>query len=257
MKGKWIGAALGWLTGGPLGALLGLAIGAVVDTVRDDGGTSGFFDSSAGAESQGNADRNGFLFSLLVLAAYIIKADGKVMHSEMEVVRRFLRQNFGEEAVAQGEQILLRLFEEQKRQGVTAFSGTVSRCCAQMAAHMDYSQRMQLLNFLVIIAKADGDVPPVEMAAMADCARWLGLSQSDFDSMFNLQGDTLEDAYKVLGVPPSATDDEVRKAYRKLALQHHPDRVAKLGDDVRKAAEKKFQDINDAKDRVFKARGMR
>ena len=66
----------------------------------------------------------------------------------------------------------------------------------------------------------------------------------------------IEDAYKVLGIPPTATDDEVKAAYRKMALKHHPDRVATLGEDIRKAAEKKFQDINDAKERIFKARGL-
>ena len=74
--------------------------------------------------------------------------------------------------------------------------------------------------------------------------------------MLHLEGDTLDDAYKVLGVSPQATDDEVKRAYRKLALQHHPDRVAKLGDDVRRAAEKKFQEINAAKERIWKARGL-
>lgn len=74
--------------------------------------------------------------------------------------------------------------------------------------------------------------------------------------MLNLGGDSLEAAYKVLGVPPTATDDEVRKAYRKLALDHHPDRVAALGEDIRRAAEKKFQEINEAKERIYKARGM-
>ena len=72
----------------------------------------------------------------------------------------------------------------------------------------------------------------------------------------HLQGDTLEDAYKVLGVSPDATDDEVKRAYRKLALEHHPDKVAALGEDVRRAAEKKFQQINDAKEKIWKARGL-
>ena len=74
--------------------------------------------------------------------------------------------------------------------------------------------------------------------------------------MLHLEGDSLEDAYKVLGVSADASDAEVKKAYRKLALEHHPDRVAALGDDVRKAAEKKFQEINAAKERIWKARGI-
>lgn len=256
IKGKWIGAALGWMAGGPLGALAGLAIGAFFDNMNNEDAPQGY-ESQAGTAYEGDAERNGFLFSLLVLSAYIIKADGKVMHSEMETVRRFLRQNFGEVAVAEGEQVLRRLFDEQNRQGSMAFRGTVSRCCAQMAAHMDYAQRLQLLNYLVIVAQADGSVPPEEVGALQDCARWMGLAEADLASMLNLRSDSLEDAYKVLGVPSTATDDEVRRAYRKLALQHHPDRVATLGDDIRRAAEKKLQEINEAKERVFKARGMR
>ena len=67
----------------------------------------------------------------------------------------------------------------------------------------------------------------------------------------------MSDAYKVLEIEPSATDEEVRKAFRKLALKHHPDRVATLGEDVRRAAEEKFQQINNAKERIYKARGMK
>ena len=82
------------------------------------------------------------------------------------------------------------------------------------------------------------------------------MQAGDVDSMLNLKSDSLEDAYKVLGVSPSASDDELRKAYRRLALEHHPDRVASLGEDVRRAAEKKFQEINAAKERIWKARGL-
>ena len=73
----------------------------------------------------------------------------------------------------------------------------------------------------------------------------------------SLRSDSLEDAYKVLEISSSATDAEVRAAYRSLALKHHPDRVATLGDDIRKAAEEKFQQINAAKERIYKARGMK
>lgn len=261
--GKWIGGIFGFMSGGALGALAGVALGALFDY-----GVKQFSENDGGRaqEDGGHTDRqyyegqrNSFLFSLLVLASYVIRADGKVMHSEMEFVRRFLRNNFGEEAVEQGNEILLRLFEEQKRMDAGspyAFRNMIRQSCAQIAANLDYAQCLQLVNFLVLISKADGVVDAAEVAAVREVARLLRVSDADLDSMFNLGGSDLKDAYSVLGVSPDASDDEVRRAYRELALKHHPDRVAALGEDVRRAAEKKFQQINDAKERVYKARGM-
>ena len=260
--GSWIGGFIGYMFGGSLGALAGIILGGLVDLVT--GGSAsriGYSESEPPPSGRfGGAppvnERGSFLFSLLVLTAYIIKADGRVMHSEMEMVRQMLRQNFGNQAVREGEQILLRLFDEQKRQGANGFKQTVRQCCGEMAMGMNYGQRLQLLNFLVMVAKADGSVPQSEIQALRDVAGWMRLQPTEVDSMLNLGGDTLEEAYKVLGVSPQATDDELKKAYRRLALEHHPDKVAALGEDIRKAAEKKFQEINAAKDKIWKARGL-
>ena len=278
--GKWIGGFLGFITAGPLGALAGYALGSLfdhgLDAVNRDGdhhydnaygAYSGQSDYSSQAFSGGSqqqtyeGERNSFMFSLLVLPSYITTADGKIMHSEMEVVRRFLRQNFGEAAKQQGEEILLKLFEQQKRMGMAEYRTVIHDSCRQISANMLYEPRLQLINFLVIIAQADGVVVPEEIKALKEMAYYMGISAQDVDQMLNLQSgasasSSLDDAYRVLGISPSATNDEVKAAYRKMALKHHPDKVAALGEDVRRAAEKKFQEINEAKERIFKARGI-
>lgn len=272
--GKWIGSALGWILSGGnvLGAIAGYCIGSMLSdatsTAERDNGFNGNGNTFRNdySDTQFNQrpfeeDRNSFLFSMLVLSSYIIKADGKIMHSEMNCVRNFLRNNFGEQAVQQGEDILLKLFEMQKQQGATTFKETIRKSCVEISFHMNIGQRLQLLDYLIIIAKVDGIVSPEEVYALKEVAANLGLSAQDVDSMLNMEASSnqqigLDEAYKILGISPNATNDEVKAAYRKMALKHHPDRVSSLGDDVREAAEKKFQEINNAKERIYKARGL-
>ena len=153
-RAKWIGGFLGLLSGGPIGALAGFVLGMLFDTLTDDNGmeaigydaggtyTGESYDSSQDYGSSGSQSyrtdegtRNGFLFSMLTLASYVIRADGKIMHSEMEALRTFLRQNFGEAAVTQGNQIMLRLFDRQKQmeaQQPGSFRQTIIEACQQL-----------------------------------------------------------------------------------------------------------------------------
>ena len=105
--------------------------------------------------------------------------------------------------------------------------------------------------------KAEQFANLLKEAALKEVAQCMELSPKEVESMLNLSGNSLEEAYKVLEIDPSATNEEVRTAYRRLALKHHPDRVATLGEDVKKAAEEKFQQINNAKERIYKARGIK
>lgn len=258
---KWIGGFLGLMSAGPLGALAGFVLGALFDAVAQDNGMAqsgtGYYANPSPSSDEGT--RNGFLFSLLTLASYVIKADGKIMHSEMETMRQFLRQNFGEAAVEQGNDIMLKLFERQRQmdaQQPGAYRRTIIDVCQQLSMVLNESQRLQLLSLLAMLAKADGHVATEEINVLREVSSNLGLSEANLNSMLGLGSTSLKDAYAVLEIPETATDDEVRAAYKRMVVKHHPDRVATLGEDIRLAAEKKLQQINQAKDLIYKARGL-
>lgn len=257
--GKWIGSAMGFMTMGPLGALAGYFIGSWFDKKNEGMQVSDMSDEENRVYNE-QGQRNSFLFSMLVMASYVIRADKRIMHSEMEFVRNFLRRSFGEVAVQEGEQILLRLFERAKqldKVSPTAYREVIEDCGKQIADNLNDGERLQLLDFLIGIARSDGSVCAEEQRALKEVAIAMRLSAGEVDAMLNLRGDTLDEAYKLLEITPSATNEEVRAAYRRLALKHHPDRVAALGEDVRRAAEEKFQRINNAKERIYKARGIK
>ncbi|MBQ6870814.1 MAG: TerB family tellurite resistance protein [Bacteroidales bacterium] len=245
--GKWISGAIGWALGGPIGALIGYSLGALFESASDD---KGAYSSNAGAAGAGRVyteQRNSFMVSLLVLSAAVMKADGRVMRSELDYVKGFIRSNFGENAVPQALKVLQDLLQKNI---------DLPQVCAQIKLYMDMPQRLQLLHYLVGIAQADGHVSSQELETLKNIALYLGISQRESESVFAMFGDKLEDAYKVLEISPEATDEEVKKAYKKMALKHHPDRVESLGADVKKAAEEKFKAISIAYETIKKERGF-
>ena len=247
-SGKWIGGLLGFMGGGPLGALAGFIFGSAFDFLSDN---------SSSVSTVDKDERNRFIFSLMLLSADIIQTDGKIMHSEMEYVRQFLRRNFGESAVAEGESHILKIFEWRKKVGEQAWRQKIAECCSQLSRVMPQEQRIQLIAYLAEVAKADKGISADEKQALYRIAAGMGLSVGIVDQMLGLGGTSLDDAYTVLGINKNATDDEVRKAYKQLALKYHPDHMAGLGEDIKKAAEEKFKEINHAKDRIYKSRGMK
>ena len=100
----------------------------------------------------------------MVLSSHIIQADGKIMHSEMEFIRGFLRDSFGDKAVEQGNNILLKLFEYRKQQGEVLWKEQIRKACSEIAKALPEEHRIQLVAFLAQIAKADGTIDKNEIA---------------------------------------------------------------------------------------------
>ena len=191
--------------------------------------------------------RNSFMVSLLVLSSAVIKADGKTLQPELDYVKDFIRRNFGEQAIEDA----LKILDELASKQVNIF--TVG---AQIATNMNYSQRLQLFHYLTELANADGDFCKQEKSVLESIAAAIRLTDADAASVIAMFYKAPESAYAVLEISPDATDDEVKSAYRRMAMKFHPDKVATLGPDVQKAAEEKFRKIQSAYETIKKQRGI-
>lgn len=235
--GKWIGAGLGWTIGGPIGALAGFAFGTFIDASNFEKLENAHPDTTTGD----------FVVSLLVLIAAVMKADRRVMQSELNFVKHYLVKSFGEEETLE----MLRILKDILKQDIPIHEVT-----SQIRQRMDYSSRLQLIHLVFGIALSDGHASAEEIALVESIAAGLGLSGSDIISVKNMFLPSTNWAYKILEIEPSATDEEVKKAYRQLALKNHPDKVAYLGEEIRLKAQEKFQKISEAFETVKKERGL-
>jgi DnaJ like chaperone protein len=236
---KWIGSGLGWAVGGPIGALLGFVIGSVVDGA---GMTVKQLPLNTMRTTSG-----GYITSLLVLVAAVMKADGKVMRSELDYVKEFLRRNFGEDAAADSAVLLKDLLEQNI---------PLADVCRQIETHMHYSARLQLLHFLYGIAFADSRISPEEEKLIGFIGVHLGIKAGDLDSIRAMFIRDTGYAYTILEIESSATDEEVKKAWRRMAMKYHPDKLATMGEEIQKAAHEKFSQVNEAYETIKKERNL-
>jgi DnaJ like chaperone protein len=128
--------------------------------------------------------------------------------------------------------------------------------CTQIRQNMDYPSRLQLIHILWNISAADNRFETAETNVIKTIADYLGITQGDYDSIRNMFIPSTDAAYRVLEVERSATDEELKTAYRKMALKYHPDKVNHLGEDFRKNAEEKFKAVNAAWDKIKKERNI-
>ena len=237
--GKWIGGGLGFVMGGPLGAVLGFMIGSMVDNTTIQTTTyTGTPQSTA---------RGDFGMSLLVLVAAMMKADNKVVKSELDYVKQFFIRQFGQSTAREAVLTLKDILNQEI---------PVRDVCLQIASNMDYSSRLQLLHLLFGISGADGNVHALEVEAIEKMSGYLGISSSDFISIKNMFVPETDSSYKILEISPDSSDEEVKKAYRKMAMKYHHDKVSHLGEEFRKAADEKFKKVNEAYNRIKKERNI-
>jgi DnaJ like chaperone protein len=141
--------------------------------------------------------RNSFLFSMLLMASHIILADGKVEPEEYEFLGKFLRENFGEEAEAEGMDVVKKIIAkraEMEARKPMAFLQMIGDCGSQIASALSEDLRYQMLSMLALIVKSDANVTDTEVEALKEVAIYIGLKATDVDALMHLDAQKTQDA---------------------------------------------------------------
>ncbi|MFM1877169.1 MAG: hypothetical protein RLZZ241_35 [Bacteroidota bacterium] len=239
---KWLGAFIGFMFFRFPGAVLGFLVGSLLENLGSNGGS---VFSDLGNRQVQPAD---FELNLLSLCSIVIKADGQVSQQELDFVRQYFLQTYGKEKA----NAIFRTFNEViKKQEIS-----VSRICDYMNQRTRYEVRLQLVHFLFGIAQADGRISKEEVDKLREIASHLRVGAAEFESIKAMFMKSADTAYTILEIDRSATNEEVKRAYRTMAKKYHPDRVNTQDEAIRKGAEEKFKQVQLAYEQIQKERGL-
>jgi DnaJ like chaperone protein len=231
-NGKWIGAAAGWFFAGPIGGIIGYYVGKNVFASKVDNKTA-------------------FEISLLILSSVVIKADGKVLKSELDYVKKFFTNTFG----AKKSNEYFRMFNNLNKQDLNS---KLRQVCLQLNGNINHSSRLEIVHFLFGVAAADNEIHSKEIETIKKIATYMNINPYDFESIKSMLladgTSNSENWYKILGLTKNATDADVKKAYRKMAVKYHPDKLIGVSEDIKNLAEEKFLAVKEAYEQIIKSR---
>ena len=244
--GKVIGGIGGFAMGGPFGALVGAVAGHAYDKMKGDGGDVLIGDNAA--------QQVAFTTAIIVLSAKMAKADGHVTRDEVDAFKTLFNippdemKNVG------------RLFDEAKEdaRGFEPYAEQIAMLFAREPMVLE-----ELIGALFLIARADGVLHPEELKLLRKTALIFGFTETQFERLKSIhmggRGEERSDPYQVLGLGRDASDAEVKKTYRTLIRENHPDTLIAKGmpQEFVDVANEKMAAINAAYDLVEKERGLK
>jgi len=246
--GKVIGGVGGFALGGPLGALMGAVAGHAYDKMKEGG-----VESIAGDNA---AHQVAFTTAIIVLSAKMAKADGHVTRVEVDAFKQLF--NIPPDEVKN----VGLLFDEAKKdaQGFEPYAEQIAMLFAHEPMVLE-----ELIGALFHIARADGVFHPEENKLLRKTALIFGFSEFQYERLKAIhmgevgRGDRPSDPYQVLGLERGVSDDVIKKTYRKLIRENHPDTLIAKGmpQEFIDVANEKMAAINAAYDLVEKERGLK
>jgi DnaJ like chaperone protein len=241
---RWIAAILGYFLFRLPGAIIGFLVGSFMDNLGSGSNARSIFQDLS-RQKVSPAD---FELNLLSLCSLVIKADGQVSQRELDYVRQYFLNTYGKEKA----NAIFRTFNEViKKREISA-----QRICTYLNQRTSYEVRLQLLHFLFAIAQSDGTISPPEIEKIREIAGYLRIGARDFGSIKAMFVKAADNAYKILEIEKSASDDEVKKAYRTMAKKYHPDRVNTENEAIKRGAEEKFKEVQKAYEQIQQQRGI-
>ncbi len=220
-------------------------------------------------------DKLNYTNEILALVSVILTKDKKILKSELNYVKRFLNHNFSEE---EAREYLIKFREYTKK------NLSIEKICANISYALDNSEKRQILHLIIGAAVAERELTEAELIDVYRIGQYLRINKITVDSLlsmhsFNYTGrhqqsryqrqsnqqqyrrrtskTSLNQAYRILEITPQATESEIKKAYRKLAVIYHPDKVMNMGESHQKSAKEKFQTIQAAYDQIKETRGIK
>jgi DnaJ like chaperone protein len=256
--GSIVGAVIGFfVTKNWWGAIMGAFVGSM-------------FDGGSTAKKNYRGQPNSYEFGryLMMLSSLVIKADGRTLKSELNFVKAFFVQQFGEEN-AQKHVLNLKKYLETNL--------SLDKVAREVQKKLNGSSKIQLLHYLLGIANADGEISNSELIVIRDISKALNIPSRTFDSIlamfyyksgqnggYNQQNKSkqnpqynISSSYNILGLEQTASPDEVKKAYRKLAVKYHPDKVEQLGPEFQKGAKENFHKVQEAYENIKEDKGIK
>jgi DnaJ like chaperone protein len=170
-----------------------------------------------------------------------------VVKAELDYVKMFFIRQFGEKGAKEAI-VLLKDILKHKVQ--------IRDACMEVRSNLDYASRVQLLHVLFNLAASDKLIEPSEISVLELIAGYLGVVSQDYHNIKDIYFPKADTSYKVLEIDSSISNDEVKKAYRKLAMKYHPDKVNHLGEEKRRLADDKFKKVNEAYEVIKKERNI-